>query len=69
MIQEIINSLDSNFDGAIYINIQNLSINSSGFSTEEHWDEPVSTDISSISKNKSSAFVSYTIDVDVTGLL
>lgn len=53
MIQEIINSLDSKFDGTVYIKIQNLFINSSGFSTGAHWDEPISVDISSISKDKS----------------
>lgn len=66
IIQEIINGLSSEFGSSVFINIQNLNLNTSSFDTEKKWDQDIQPDITGRLK---SAYITYTIDVQVNNLL
>lgn len=66
MIQEIINGLSTNFDAAVFININNLELNLNSFYTSAKWDTEVEPDIS---KRLKAAYVTYTIDIQINNLL
>ena len=66
MVQEIINQLSPNFNDLVYINIKGLEVNSHSFQTSKHWDQSVEPNIAGRLKG---SYVSYTIDVNVSGLI
>lgn len=66
MVQEIINQLIPNFNDTVYINIKGLEVNSHSFQTSKHWPQSVEPNITGRLKG---SYVTYTIDVDVSGLV